>query len=40
MKKLNKVMAALVAMAVSAGATGSIAYANNSEKNETADNER
>ena len=46
MKKLSKIMAALVAAAVSAGATGSIAYANSSkekdapqvkEKNETAE---
>ncbi|MBP5378044.1 MAG: hypothetical protein J6Y64_00695, partial [Ruminococcus sp.] len=32
MKKLNKIMAALVAAAVSAGATGSIAYANSSKE--------
>ena len=33
MKKINKVLTALVAAAVSAGATGSIAYAKNSGKN-------
>ena len=38
MKKLNKVMAALVAMAVSAGATGSIAYAKSNDKKEKVEN--